>query len=202
MPFFRRGSGAPGAPWIVVGLGNPGPSYERTRHNVGAMVLEILRERLSVRLRSHKSGCATGEANLSGDKVVLARPLSYMNESGRPVAALMRWYKAAPDRLVVIHDELDIPFGEIRIKVGGGVAGHNGLRSVAQHLGTNDFVRVRFGISRPPGQRDPADYVLSDFTRSERDELPSLIEDAKTAVERIVEVGPERAMNEVNARSS
>ena len=148
-------------------------------------------------LKKHKSGCLVGEAG----GIILARPTSYMNENGRQTTALLRFYKTPPGKLVVVHDELDIPFRDIRVKVGGGVAGHNGLKSIAQHLGTKEFVRVRFGISRPPGQRDPADHVLSDFTKQERDELPSLIDEATGAVDKIVEHGVERAMTEVNQRS-
>ena len=197
MSIFKKRPSSDGERWIVVGLGNPGAKYAGNRHNVGAMVIEQLARDRSVNLKSHKSGCLVGEAG----PMVLARSTSYMNESGRPTAGLLRFYKASPERLLVVHDELDIPYGDIRIKFGGGVAGHNGLKSVAQHLGTKEFARVRFGISRPPGQRDPADHVLSDFTKKERDDLPALIEEATTAVEKIVEDGLERAMNEVNKRA-
>ena len=183
--------------WIVVGLGNPGPKYAGNRHNIGAVVIEEIASARGARLKSHKSGCLVGEAG----GLVLARPTSYMNESGRPASGLLRFYKVEPSHLIVVHDELDIPFGDIRVKFGGGVAGHNGLKSVAQHLGTKEFVRIRFGISRPPGRRDPADYVLSDFSRSERDELPRLIDEAKDAVETIVDAGVEKAMNVVNTRT-
>jgi PTH1 family peptidyl-tRNA hydrolase len=179
---------------LVVGLGNPGAKYAGNRHNIGAVVIEELAGDHGVNLKSHKSGCLVGEAG----PLVLARPTSYMNESGRPVAGLLRFYKVDPARLLVVHDELDIPFGDIRVKFGGGVAGHNGLKSVAQHLGTKEFARIRFGISRPPGQRDAAGHVLSDFSKKERDELPVLIGEAKDAVETIVDEGIERAMNHVN----
>ena len=134
--------------------------------------------------------------------MVLARPMSYMNESGRPTRELVRWYKAPLERVIVVHDELDIPFGEVRIKLGGGTAGHNGLNSVSSHLGSKDFVRVRAGVGRPRGNRDPADHLLSDFSSAERKELDFLIQESADAVERIVGVGIERAMNEVNTRSS
>ena len=196
MSLFRRRDRAVDR-WIVLGLGNPGAKYAGHRHNAGAMVIEELATDRSVNLKRHKSGCLVAEA---GD-MVLARPTSYMNESGRQAAALLRFYKTDSDKVVVVHDELDIPFGDIRIKSGGGVAGHNGLKSVAQSIGTKDFVRVRFGISRPPGSRDPADHVLSDFTKAERDDLPSLIEEAKSAVEKVIEHGPDRAMTEVNSRA-
>jgi PTH1 family peptidyl-tRNA hydrolase len=132
--------------------------------------------------------------------LVFARPMSYMNESGRPLRELVRWYKASPDRLVVVHDEIDIPLGEVRIKVGGGTAGHNGVNSIASHLGTKDFARVRVGVSRPRGAQDPADYVLSEFSSAERKRLPEIVQLAADAVERIVEVGLDRAMNEINTR--
>lgn len=183
--------------WIVLGLGNPGAKYAGHRHNVGAMVVEQLADDRGLTLKRHKSGCLVAE---SGD-MVLARPTSYMNQSGRQASALLRFYKTPAEKFVVVHDELDIPFGDIRIKTSGGVAGHNGLKSVAQSIGTKDFVRVRFGISRPPGQRDPADYVLSDFSKGEREELPGLIEEAKGAVTKIIEHGSDRAMNEINTRA-
>lgn len=197
MSIFRKRPHPDADRWLVVGLGNPGPKYAGHRHNIGVVVIEELATDRGVNLKSHKSGCLVGEAG----GMVLARPTSYMNESGRPVAGLLRFYKGDPGRLIVVHDELDIPFGDIRVKSGGGVAGHNGLKSVAQHLGTKEFVRVRFGISRPPGQRDAAAHVLSDFTKQEREELPRLIERAVTAVETIVEHGIERAMNRTNTRT-
>jgi PTH1 family peptidyl-tRNA hydrolase len=187
--------------FVVVGLGNPGPRYETSRHNLGVMVLEILLARTNARLKSHKSGCLVADASLGGQAVALARPTSYMNESGRPLGQLVRWYKAPPERVLVIHDELDIPFGDVRVKVGGGVAGHNGLKSVAAHLRTKDFPRVRVGVSRPPGRQDPADYVLSNFSSTERKELPAILERAADAVEQVVAEGVERAMNVHNTRT-
>ena len=194
MSIFRKRPPSDADRWLVVGLGNPGSKYSAHRHNIGAVVIEELASERGVNLKSHKSGCLVGEAG----SIVLARPTSYMNESGRPTAGLLRFYKVDPARLLVVHDELDIPFGDIRIKFGGGVAGHNGLKSIAQHLGTKEFARIRFGISRPPGQKDAAAHVLSDFGRKERDELPLLIGEAKDAVEKIVDEGLERAMNHVN----
>jgi PTH1 family peptidyl-tRNA hydrolase len=198
---FRRSekNGSDGR-WIIVGLGNPGPRYENTRHNVGVQVLELLLERAGASLKSHKSGCLAAETNIAGEKVVLARAMSYMNESGGPVGRLVRWYKAAPDHLIVVHDEIDIPFGEIRVKFGGGTAGHNGLRSLASHLGTNEFIRIRVGVSRPRGQREAADHVLDEFSRAERSELSDILDRAGDAVESIVSNGVERTMNEVNTR--
>lgn len=200
MRLFRRSSGENGH-WIVVGLGNPGPDYADTRHNIGAMVVDELLDRTSTSLKSHKSGCLIAEVRLADQKLVLARSTSYMNESGRPVGSLVRFYKAPIERVVVVHDELDVRLGEVRLKSGGGTAGHNGLRSVVAHLG-KDFVRVRVGISRPRGRQDPTDYVLDDFGKSEREELPFVLGRAADAVERVVEVGIERAMNEFNTRAA
>lgn len=198
---MRRFGSAPEGetPWIVVGLGNPGQGYAGTRHNVGVRVIETLLARTGGSLKRHRSGCLAADARWGGERVVLARTAVYMNESGRPVRELVRWYKAHSSRLVVVHDELDIPFGEVRVKSGGGTAGHNGLGSLVSHLGSKDFVRVRVGISRPPGRRDPVDYVLSGFSSRERRELPAILERAADAVERIVAVGADRAMNEINA---
>ena len=185
-----------------MGLGNPGTRYEKTRHNVGVLVIEELLARNNSSLKRHKSGCALAEVIWGANRVVLARPMSFMNESGRPVRELVRWYKAGADRLIVVHDEIDIPFAELRIKLGGGTAGHNGLNSVASHLGTRDFARVRVGVSRPRGHQDPADYVLSEFSSSERKQLGELVSRGADAIERIVEIGVDRAMNEVNTRSA
>ena len=197
MSFFRRDH-HDGGRWIIAGLGNPGPKYADTRHNVGAMVLDDLVQRTGASMKRHKAGAFVGETNLAGERVVLARSVGYMNESGRPVGALARFYKTPPEQVIVIYDEMDIPFGEVRLKFGGGVAGHNGARSVRDHLGTPDFVRVRTGIGRP---RDEAiDHVLDRFTGSQRKELPDLIQRAADAVERVLEVGVERAMNEINTR--
>ena len=200
MALFSRSSRDSEGRWLIVGLGNPGDKYERTRHNSGALVLEELLRRCGASLKSHRSGNLVAEVALAGERAVLARPNSYMNESGRPVRALLSWYKTSPSRLVVIHDELDLPLGGVRVKWGGGTAGHNGLKSIVSHLGTQDFVRVRVGISRP-GAKETVDYVLSNFSSAERRELPFVLGDAADAVERIVAAGVERAMNEVNTRS-
>ncbi|HYY45019.1 MAG TPA: aminoacyl-tRNA hydrolase [Actinomycetota bacterium] len=200
MALFSRSSRDSEGRWLIVGLGNPGDKYERTRHNSGALVLEELLRRCGASLKSHRSGNLVAEVALAGERAVLARPNSYMNESGRPVRALLSWYKTSPSRLVVIHDELDLPLGGVRVKWGGGTAGHNGLKSIVSHLGTQGFVRVRVGISRP-GAKETVDYVLSNFSSAERRELPFVLGDAADAVERIVAAGVERAMNEVNTRS-
>lgn len=199
MRLFRRESRDADGRWVVVGLGNPGARYESTRHNLGAMSLEVLLERTGSSLRSHKSGCLVAEADLSGERVVLARPTSYMNDSGRPVGQLMRWYKADPERLIVLHDEIDIPFREIRVKLGGGTAGHNGLKSIVAHLGGPGFCRVRIGASRPQGRKGAADHVLQEFSASERKDLPEILERSADAAEAIVDRGVEQAMNEMNA---
>jgi peptidyl-tRNA hydrolase, PTH1 family len=185
---------------VVAGLGNPGERYATTRHNSGALVLDELAVRSGVRLKRHRSGCLAAETRLGSTPVVLARPTSFMNESGGQVRALARFYRVSAEQVVVVHDELDLPFGVVRVKSGGGTAGHNGLRSVASHLSSKDFVRVRIGIGRPAGRQDPVDFVLARFSSSERKELPLLISTAADAVERVVELGAERAMNEVNER--
>ncbi|HEX3004172.1 MAG TPA: aminoacyl-tRNA hydrolase [Angustibacter sp.] len=182
--------------WLVVGLGNPGPAYAGNRHNVGAMVLDVLGARVGGAFKSHRSRAAVLEGRLGvlpggapGPRAVLAKPSSYMNESGGPVSALLKFYKVEPERLVVVHDELDIPFAQVRLKLGGGEGGHNGLRSVSRSTGTRDYLRVRVGVGRPPGGQDPADFVLRDFSTSERKELPLLLEDAADAVEAVVGSG-------------
>lgn len=185
---------------LIAGLGNPGDRYAMTRHNAGAQVLDELSGRAGVKLKRHRSGCLAAETRLQSVAVVLARPTSFMNESGAQVRRLARFYHAAPDQIVVIHDELDIPFGVVRIKTGGGTAGHNGIRSVASHLASKDFVRVRVGIGRPPGRQDPVDFVLARFSVVERKELPAVISAGADAVECVVELGAERAMNKINER--
>jgi len=179
------------ATWLIVGLGNPGPRYETTRHNIGQMVLDELADRRGERFREHKAGARVIETWLhpGGDKLVLAKPNSYMNTSGTPVAALAKFYSVDPEHVVVIHDELDIPYDSIRLKVGGGHGGHNGVRDVARALGTADFPRVRAGIGRPPGRQDPADWVLSPFGSAERDTLAIFISDVADAVEQLVDEG-------------
>lgn len=201
MPLFRRSSSDEDGRWIVFGLGNPGDRYARTRHNAGVMVAEQLLERAGNRFKSHKSGALVAETSLGGERVVLARSTGYMNESGRSLGQLVRFYKTPPERVIVLHDELDIPFGEVRIKVGGGTAGHNGLRSVGDHLASKGFVRVRIGISRPRAALDAADYVLQNFSGYERAQLPDIVERAADAAERVLEVGAERAMNEFNTKN-
>ncbi|MGN8025000.1 aminoacyl-tRNA hydrolase [Microbacterium sp. 22242] len=177
--------------WLVVGLGNPGPKYAATRHNVGQLVVDELAARRGETFREHKGGARVVETWLrpGGDKIVLAKPNSYMNVSGTPVAALVRFYSVDPAHLIVVHDELDIPFDTIKLKVGGGHGGHNGIRDIARALTTPDFPRVRVGIGRPPGRQDPADWVLSPFGSAERQNLPILTSDAADAVEQLIGEG-------------
>jgi len=175
--------------WLVVGLGNPGPTYAGNRHNVGAMVLDVLGARVGGAFRAHKARAAAVEGRLGGRRVVLAKPSSYMNESGGPVAGLAQFYRADVENVVAVHDELDIPYGELRLKRGGGEGGHNGLRSITRSLGSKEYVRVRVGIGRPPGRMDAADYVLRNFGGAERKDLGVLLEQAADAVELIVAKG-------------
>ena len=182
--------------WIIVGLGNPGPEYAGTRHNAGQMVLTLLAERIGARFKSHRTRTDIAEGRLAGQPATLARPHSYMNLSGGPVSALMTFYKTSPERLIVIHDELDVSFGEVRLKLGGGDNGHNGLRSISQSLGTRDYYRARFGIGRPPGRMNPADFVLKDFGAAERKELPLAIDRSADAVEALLAKGLVAAQNE------
>jgi peptidyl-tRNA hydrolase, PTH1 family len=190
---------AASGPALVVGLGNPGSEYERTRHNVGFMVADVLAERVGGRFTVHKkSGADLVEARLDGRKVLLAKPRSYMNVSGRPVAALAKFFSVPPTEVIVVHDELDLPFGTIRLKRGGGEGGHNGLRSLSSALTTKDYLRVRFGIGRPPGRQDPADFVLKPFATVERKDLPVFVEQAADAVELLLRAGLEPAQNQLH----
>jgi len=187
-------------PLLVVGLGNPGPRYETTRHNVGFLVADILAERIGSGFKVHKkSGAEVTTGRLGGRYVVLAKPRTYMNESGRHVGPLAKFYSVAPADVVVLHDELDIDFGRIRLKFGGGEGGHNGLRSIASALGTKDFQRVRIGVGRPPGRQDPAAFVLENFNSRERPELGTILEQAADATELLLQHGVEAAQNTVHA---
>jgi peptidyl-tRNA hydrolase, PTH1 family len=185
-------------PWLVVGLGNPGREYAGNRHNVGFMVADLLAGRLGAKFGRHRRAVAEvaeGRLGLGGPKLVLAKPLTYMNLSGGPVAGLAQFYKVPPGRVIAVHDELDIGYGQVRVKCGGGEGGHNGLRSMSKSFGTKDYVRVRFGIGRPPGRQDPADYVLSDFGTAERKELDFLVDRAADVVESVVSRGVEPTQN-------
>ena len=181
--------------WLVVGLGNPGPAYSGNRHNAGFMVADLLGERMGGRFKAHKGRADLVEGRLAGQRVVLAKPKCYMNESGGPVASLRDFFKVPAERIVVCYDELDIPWGSVRLKRGGGDNGHNGLKSVTKSLGTGDYLRVRFGIGRPPGRQDPASFVLKDFSAAERKDLPFLIDRAADAVEALLSGTLEAAQN-------
>ena len=186
--------------WLVVGLGNPGPEYARTRHNVGAMAVDELAHRWGGRLKSDRyTRCDVLDTRWQGHRVVLARGRSYMNESGGPVKALADHFRVPVDRTVIVHDELDIPFGQVRLKASGGEGGHNGLRSISGSIGTREYVRVRVGIGRPPGRMDPADYVLRNFSSTERKELDFLIGDAADAVEFVAAHGLTAAQQRFHA---
>ena len=185
--------------WLVVGLGNPGPKYAGNRHNVGFFVLDLLAERVGARFKAHKGRADVVEGRLGGQRVVLAKPSSYMNESGGPVASLRDFYKVPVERIVVVHDELDVPFASLKLKRGGGDNGHNGLRSVTKSLGSKEYLRVRFGVGRPPGRQDPADFVLKDFSSTERKELPFLVDRTADAVEALLTGTLETAQNTFHA---
>jgi PTH1 family peptidyl-tRNA hydrolase len=190
------------APWLIAGLGNPGPGYAKNRHNVGFMVADLLASRIGVkfgRARRAASELAEGHLRPGGPKLVIAKPTTYMNLLGTPIAYLAGFYKIPPAQIVAVHDELDLDFGTLRVKIGGGEGGHNGLRSMSKSLATRDYVRVRFGIGRPPGRMDPADYVLSDFTGSERRELDFLVDRAADIVESVVDYGVEPTQNRYHA---
>jgi PTH1 family peptidyl-tRNA hydrolase len=181
------------APWLVVGLGNPGASYARNRHNVGFMVVDELAARAGGSFTSHRSRTKVADVRIGvlpggapGPRVVLAKPVTFMNLSGGPVSSLSQYLQVPGERLVVVHDEIDLPFATIRLKTGGGEGGHNGLRSISSSLGTKDYVRVRVGVGRPPGRMDAADHVLRDFTAAEGKDLPWLVDAAADAVEALV----------------
>jgi PTH1 family peptidyl-tRNA hydrolase len=192
---------APG-PALVVGLGNPGPEYAETRHNVGFRVVELLATRAGGgRFGRHRSSADVLEGRLAGRRVVLAKPRTYMNVSGGPVAGLLRYYGVAADDLVVVHDDLDLGFGVVRLKRGGGEGGHNGLRSISTSIGTREYLRVRFGLGRPPGRQDPADFVLKRFSAAEAKELDLAVDLAADAAEALLAEGLEPAQNRFHALS-
>jgi PTH1 family peptidyl-tRNA hydrolase len=183
---------------LVVGLGNPGEDYHRTRHNVGAEVVETLARRHGGKLRKQKERALADEVTIDGQRVALAVPLTYMNLSGEAVAPLVRRYRVEPAALIVVHDEMDLPLARLQIKEGGGLAGHNGLKSIVSHLHTQDFLRVRIGIGKPPGSREGADHVLRRFGKSERELVDVAVEEAADAVEMILSQGVTAAMNRFN----
>ena len=178
--------------YLVVGLGNPGSKYTRTRHNAGFLVADLLARRIGGSLKTHRASggrAAVLEGRLAGEQVVLAEPLSFMNESGGPVNQVARFYKVPPEQVIVIHDELDLPFGDLRIKRGGGDGGHNGLKSITAAMGSKEYLRVRVGIGRPPGRQEPADYVLREFSAVQRKDLEFHLDRAADAVEDLLAHG-------------
>lgn len=191
--------------WLVAGLGNPGPAYAGHRHNVGYLVGEELARRQGATFRAHKAGRAEvvegrlGAPGVDGPRLVVVRPRCYMNESGGPVKALASFYRVPVERIVAVHDELDLPFETMRVKFGGGDNGHNGLRSLRAALGTGDFYRVRIGVGRPPGRQDPADFVLSNYTSAERKVLPLQVDRAADAVESLLTAGLESTQQAFNS---
>jgi PTH1 family peptidyl-tRNA hydrolase len=199
---LRRGGREPrtGTPadLLVVGLGNPGDEYARTRHNVGAEVVELLARRHGARLRKAKERALVDEVNVDGRRLALAIPLTYMNDSGEAVRLLARRFGVDPEHIVIVHDELDLPVAALKVKAGGGLAGHNGLRSIKAHLHSDDFLRVRIGVSKPPSKEHGADHVLNKFGKRERAEVDVTVEQAADAVETILREGVEAAMNRFN----
>jgi PTH1 family peptidyl-tRNA hydrolase len=185
---------------LVLGLGNPGRKYERTRHNAGFLVVDRLGDRQRVSVDRAQLGALVASVHLGDHPVLLAKPQSFMNLSGQPAASLRGYYKVVNDDVIVIHDDVDLPFGDVRVKKGGGHGGHNGLRDLQEKLGTAGFVRVRVGVGRPPEGWETADYVLSPFHTPEEAALPELVDRAADAVELVVQRGTEAAMNQVNMR--
>ena len=178
--------------WLIVGLGNPGPTYAKTRHNIGQMVLDELAKEVGGSFKKHSKASAVvaeGHLGFGGPKVILMKSLGYMNTSGGPVSAIAKFYGIDPDHIIVVHDELDIPFDTIKLKIGGGEGGHNGLRDITKALGTKDYYRVRTGIGRPPGRMDTADFVLKPFSSTEAKDLPFLISNAADATMMLVKEG-------------
>jgi PTH1 family peptidyl-tRNA hydrolase len=196
----RAGKGTP-FDWLVVGLGNPGKEYSRTRHNIGEAVVRVLAERRGDTLKSGRDNSLVAESRIGDHRVVLAFPLTYVNESGQAVSALVRRYRIEePERIIVVHDELDLEPGILRIKSGGGLAGHNGLRSVVAHLKSQDFLRVRVGVGKPPSKERGAGHVLSKLPKRERELLDVKVVEAADAVETIVTEGIDAAMRNFNGR--
>ena len=189
------------ADWLVVGLGNPGDEYAHTKHNVGADVVARLAARHGAKLRKGKERALADEVIVGGRRIALAVPLTWMNDSGESVRLLVRRYGVEPERLVVVHDELDLPVAALRVKEGGGLAGHNGLRSIKAHLHSDAFQRVRIGVGKPPSKEAGADHVLSRFSKRERADIDVTLEHAADAVELIAADGVEPAMNRYNATS-
>jgi PTH1 family peptidyl-tRNA hydrolase len=187
--------------WLIAGLGNPGPGYAGNRHNAGFLTADVLAARAGARFKAGKFRTLAADGRLAGQSVTIIKPLTFMNESGGPVTGVSGFYHLGPERLVVIHDELDLPYGSVRLKLGGGDNGHNGLRSVTTRLGTREYYRIRIGIGRPPGRMDPAAYVLRDFSAAERKELPFVLDRAADAVEALLTDGLTTAQNKFHGDS-
>jgi PTH1 family peptidyl-tRNA hydrolase len=191
--------------WLAVGLGNPGPAFAAHRHNIGYRVVEELAHRMDVRFRAargRRAEVAEGRIEPRGEnapRLILAKSRTFMNETGQAVARLLAYYKLEPTQMIVVHDELDLDLGQLRVKFGGGDNGHNGLRSIRTFLGTGNFYRVRVGIGRPPGRQDPADFLLSDFPASAREDVEEEIIRAADAVESLVLVGLDKTQNVFNS---
>ncbi|HXU82110.1 MAG TPA: aminoacyl-tRNA hydrolase [Polyangia bacterium] len=186
--------------WLVIGLGNPGSQYQDNRHNLGFMVVDELLRRGRAPAPRSKFGAELSEAAAGGTKALFCKPMEFMNVSGQAVVRVSQFWKVTPAETVVVYDELDLPFGQLKLGAGGGHGGHNGVRSIIADWGTPDFARVRVGIGRPPAGHDPANFLLSDFNRAERAQLPEIINQAADAVEVVVEKGLTTAMNRYNQK--
>jgi PTH1 family peptidyl-tRNA hydrolase len=189
---------ADGAPWLIIGLGNPDDEYAGTRHNAGAMVVARLAERAGAKLKRSRNRAQVAEIRDGDERVVLARPTSYVNESGGPVSLLARWYKTPLERIIVVHDEIDLAEGKLQVRRGGGTAGHNGVKDIVKALGSPDFFRVRIGVGRPPGRKDPADYVLEPVSKRQAEDFAVLLERAADAAMDLVHLPLERAQDRHN----
>lgn len=187
--------------WLVAGLGNPGPGYTHNRHNVGQMVVDELATRIGGKFKTHSSRAQIleGRLGIGGPKLILAKPMTFMNLSGGPVGNLAKFFGVDPKHVIAIHDEIDIPFDTVKLKLGAGEGGHNGLRDISKALGTKDYPRVRVGVGRPPGRMETADFVLKDFSKDEKKSLPFLLDSSADAVEEIVRSGWEAALKKINA---
>ena len=187
-----------GAPWLVIGLGNPDDEYAGTRHNAGAMVVARLAERAGAKLKRSRNRAQVAEIRDGDERVVLARPTSYVNESGGPASLLARWYKTPVERIIVVHDEIDLAAGKLQVRRGGGTAGHNGLKDIVKALGSPEFLRVRIGVGRPPGRQDPADYVLEPVPKRQAEDFAVLLERAADATLDLAHMPLERAQDRHN----
>jgi PTH1 family peptidyl-tRNA hydrolase len=188
-------------PFLIAGLGNPGPDYRQNRHNAGFMVADALAEAANIPLRRVEFRAVVGKGAFAGERIVLAKPQTYMNDSGQAVGALVGFYKIPLDRILIVHDDLDLPFGTLRLRPSGGTGGQRGMESIVTRLATRDFARLRMGIGRPPGRMDPRDYVLHDFDPPEQADLPLVLTTAVDAIRRFITDGIEKAMNDFNGNA-